>query len=95
MDAQRQPSRPEATIRRTGRIFVLACLLGASGCGPDKPSNDRRVIPEDAETQLDRSFVRDPFTNQAEAAVLRERALHDSDFLAVEGNVVLEPVAAR
>lgn len=69
-------------IARPAAALALACVLAAAGCSPDAPSSDRRVIPDDVETQLDRQFVRDPFKDQAAAAVLRERILHDSDFQA-------------
>jgi hypothetical protein len=80
MHDHRPTARTGSRAARRAAALALLCAGAQFGCSSDGPPPDHRRIPDEAALELDRSFVRDPIAAQAKQAVLRERALHDSDF---------------
>ena len=75
------PRRACGTCRAAAAALITCSALAASGCNPAPAADpDRRKIPDEVQYELDKQFVRDPFTDQARQAVLRARCLNETQF---------------
>jgi type IV pilus biogenesis protein CpaD/CtpE len=67
--------------RRPGALALALALL-ASCSGPQKDATPSQALAqEDVQKLADERFVREPFSDQVRAGVLRQRALFDHHFL--------------
>jgi type IV pilus biogenesis protein CpaD/CtpE len=68
-------------LRPGALALALALLTGCSGPGKDT-SPAQALAQEDVQTLADERFVREPFSDQVRAGVLRQRALFEHHFMA-------------
>ncbi len=73
------PRIPLITVAMAGGALMASTMLG--GCATPPASEAQKVkVPDDMEQAADREFVREPFADQARAAVIRQGALFESHF---------------
>ena len=73
------PRIPLITVAMAGGVLMASTML--SGCSTPPASEAGKVkVPDDMEQAADREFVKEPFADQARAAVIRQGALFESHF---------------
>ena len=75
-----KPPRRHTTIALgscAAAVVGLGALLAAS-CSPVPAADpDRRKVSDEAQLEMDKKFVRDPFEDQARQGILRERTIRE------------------